>query len=280
MSDADPLTEELQQLARIDAQAPACAVVRRRLEAAITAELAGRIATPRRRRRWRLPVSGPLVVTLVSASVTAAVIAVAIVALSHHAVAPRAPLAPPATPRTTALPSRPSRRLLLREDRREHFRAPKRLLSAFDVFQHPAHTVTRNGVTLSRPPLTSLPKQILEIASPRRRNHVDIAQIREIRLSSTLHVWAMPGVRSLCTATSLPMPGNHRVLAWATGCEPIAAAIDQGMGNDAGFGHGIALRTGVQPIGTPKRLRVGHRTVSSTFGVYGFVTPDRRRSYR
>ena len=249
----------------------------------MSSEAAGNRTPPRRRRSLRPPAGTTLGVTLISVAVTAAVVAVVIVALSHHTAGPGRRPAEPAssTPRQAPpLPSRPTRRLLLREDRREHFHAPKRLLSAFAVFRHYPHAVTRHGVTLSRPPLAALPKQILELASPRRDNHVDIAQIREVRLSSTLRVWAMPGAHSLCTATSLPMPGERRVLEWVTGCEPIAAALDQGMGNDAGFGHGRALHSGMEPFGASRTFLVGHHAVATTFGVYGFVTSGRRHGDR
>ena len=153
------------------------------------------------------------------------VTAVVVIALADHSAAPDRSARPPAStvPSLTApLPSRPTRRLLIREDSHEHHRAPARLLSAFAALRDPVPR-TRGGATVSDPPLSAIPTQVLELASPRRRNQIDNSRMRRVALRSGIDVSILPGARSLCTAVAAPVHGQG-TLVWGDDCGPAGPA--------------------------------------------------------
>jgi hypothetical protein len=284
MPEPDTLTDALRDLAELDARRPDLATVRHRVRAALAAELTDPPRRSPRRRRLTRPGSLPgatLAVTLASAVVTAAVIAVVLVAQSHHSVAVRGPAAPPApttSPLTTPLPSRPSRRLLIREDSREHYRAPRRLLSAFTAFDRGHLPRTLRGATLSRPPLSALPDSVLQTADPRRRNHIDVDEIRQVRLRSGVEVWILPGTRSLCLVAGLPNRSRRR-RGGNEGCGPIAQAISHSSIGGTTTRAAGWFSYGIIPRGHHlATVQVGpvSRRVHPAFGVYGIVVRRHR----
>ena len=291
MREHDPLTDDLRELAELDRPAVDLVAVRRQIEGRLEA---GGLSTPRRaasrgrsagfsRPRRALPL-------VASATVTVAVIAAAVVATTRHGTDPagRGPGAVSTTVqagRTSPRPavrgqttiqtdaSHPSHALLVREDSHEHHRAPTRLLSAFAVFD-PGHLPrTVRGATLSRPPLSALPDSVLQTADPRRRNHIDVDDIRQVRFGSGVEVWILPGTRSLClVAGQVSQPRRRR--GGNEGCGPLAQAISEAAIGGTTARAGAFFTYGIVPKGHRLRMvQVGPvvRPVHPVFGVYGLV---------
>jgi hypothetical protein len=271
--DHDPLTDGLQALARLGAPQPDVTALRgRAAPARAAAPAADRAnATPRRRRRPLRWPSGTVALALLSVTVTAAVIAVALIALSNHPAAPDRPAGSPAStvsPPPARLPSRPTRRLLIREDSRERHRAPARLLSAFTALRGSVPR-TSGDATVSHPRLSATPTQILELASPRRRNHIAVDRIREVALRSGIDVWILPGSRSLCTAVAAPVPGQGTPV-WGYVCAAAGPAARK-QGN-LGIEHGPkGVIAWLLPTSNPTitvRIHGRRRTLTPALGVY------------
>lgn len=169
------------------------------------------------------------------------------------------------------------------------YRADPRLLSAFAVFSvtSPVGVHLADGVTISDPPLTSLPYDILNWLEPNDTvTEPDPHATREITMPSGIRFFVIAGERGLCAGSVDPGPatfGNPALARFANGggegCAPsIASALARGTGVSSTNANGSTIIM-VTPKAHPwLTIRTGthtHRTVRPPFGVYATHVPFR-----
>lgn len=169
------------------------------------------------------------------------------------------------------------------------YRADPRLLQAFAVFgvTSPVGVRLANGVTISDPPLSSLPFGILNWLEPNDTvTEPDPHATREITMPSGTRFFVIAGRRGLCAGTvdSGPLTfGNPALAGFATGggegCAPsIASALARGTGISSTNATGstiIRVTPKAHPSLTIPTGAHSHRTVRPPFGVYATHVPFR-----
>lgn len=163
----------------------------------------------------------------------------------------------------------------IRRYARYSYHAPADLLAAFAVFsitsRTPVHTAS--GVTISRPSLSSLPFEAVNLADPRQPPRLDPSEIRQVTVPSGLTMWIIPGERGLCVAAISPpiVPGFGG--GGGEGCTSnLTSAEQRGSGFSSG-GTGRPTTTyQILPKSRPTmRIRTGphsFRTIRPPYGVY------------
>jgi hypothetical protein len=169
------------------------------------------------------------------------------------------------------------------------YRADPRLLSAFAVFSitSPVGVRLANGVTISDPPLSSLPYSILNWLEPNDAvTKPDPHATREITMPSGIRFFVIAGQRGLCVGDVDPGPatlGNPALAGLASGggegCAPsIASALTRGTGVTSTNANGstiIMITPKAHPSLTIRTGAHSHRTVRPPFGVYATHVPFR-----
>jgi hypothetical protein len=175
----------------------------------------------------------------------------------------------------------------LKAAERSTYHADPRLLSAFAVFSvtRPAGIRLANGVTISDPPLDSLPHAILNWLDPNDTvTEPDPHAVRQITMPSGLRFWVIAGQRGLCVAQIDPQPATFSNPALTSiesgggeGCAPsIVKALVQGAGissTDADGSTIYMVAPKAHPSITIQTGRRSHRTVRPPFGVYATHVP-------
>jgi len=132
------------------------------------------------------------------------------------------------------------------------------------------------GLTISWPPLASLPYPVVNMADPNQPAQLDPYDIRQVTSASGLQLWVIPGARGLCVAVldhaRFPSPLGIET-GGGEGCAPnIAAAESDGSGLSSGRPGGITTTYLVRPKSNPtitiRTGRHGHRTIRLPYGVY------------
>jgi hypothetical protein len=170
----------------------------------------------------------------------------------------------------------------IRYDLQHAYHADPSLLAAFAVFAITSRTgiKTAAGDIISRPPLSSLPLDVLQGAgSPDQPPQLDPTELRQVITPSGAHVYVIPGRRGLCLATvnSSPFP-DGLLTGGSSSCAPTLASAES---------HGVAFTSTVLGVTTtyeivPKKIhritihtRHGTRTtIPLPDGIY--VSPSQR----
>lgn len=177
------------------------------------------------------------------------------------------------------------RQRIIREDARHPVRPSPGLLAAFAVFGITSRTGVRVGeLTISQPPLSSVPLPILRFSAPtplRRRFQLDPEDMRQVTTGQGVSMWIIPGRRTLCVATVTAPQFPFRYGGGAGGgcSSTIAQAEAEGTGVDtcctAGHSWHYVVVPGAHPTIT---IRTGPRTrarIQPPDGVYIYRTPAR-----
>jgi hypothetical protein len=133
---------------------------------------------------------------------------------------------------------------LLAVDRRSHDRAPRILLDHFAVFSADALDHRGASVAVSRPLLSSLPFQVLELASPKPSRRIDIHQIRQVKLGNGIKFWVVAGGQGLCLF-SQDLPRNGEAFGSCTA--NLAHATSRGNSINLRLRNGKRIVAGVVP---------------------------------
>jgi hypothetical protein len=179
----------------------------------------------------------------------------------------------------------------LKTAERSTYHADPRLLSAFAVFSVTSRSGIRltNGVTISDPPLTSLPTGILSSLAPNDRvTEPDPHAVRQVTMPSGIRFWVIAGQRGFCVAEIDPRGANlgNPALAPLYGeggsgeaCAPnVADALAHGSGLSSGDATGSTVymvRPKAHPFMTIQTGPHSHRTIAPPYGVYAAHTSAR-----
>jgi hypothetical protein len=160
----------------------------------------------------------------------------------------------------------------LRAALRSHIRAAPQLLRAFSVFDFtgPGTVSVSPGVSISHPPLTSIPADVLSTAVDSEGGGgwaLDLRQVRKVTTRAGVILWVMPGPKALCVAGSdLPRAATGGVKV-TLGCDPVNEAVRHGAEQtlNGRYAFGIFPRSDTTPT---VRLAGTIRTVHPIDGVY------------
>jgi hypothetical protein len=169
-----------------------------------------------------------------------------------------------------------------------HHHAPTALLNGFAVFAH--RTLTRGGITVSRPRLDATPLSILGfVADFDGKDAVDVAHLRVVTFPTGRRMWVLPDVDAMCVVR-LAAPGGPP--ANEVFLDQPAVLVACSSDSDDALAHGVGLTGGPAKGrgGTnvtfgilPRRhptvevsIAAGQRTIRPPLGAYDIVTRHRR----
>jgi hypothetical protein len=168
------------------------------------------------------------------------------------------------------------------------YHAPAALLKGFAVFAH--RTLTRGGITVSRPRLAATPLSILGfVADFNGKDAVDVAHLRVVTFPAGRRMWVLPEVDAMCVVR-LAAPGGPpanevfldqpAVLVACSHDSDDALAHGVGLTGAGTKGRGAAnVAFGILPRRHPTvevRTAAGQRTIRPPLGSYDIVTRRRR----
>jgi hypothetical protein len=172
-----------------------------------------------------------------------------------------------------------------------HAVATPALLHGFALFNGGARSsLTRDGVTVTRPRLADVPASVLDtVLRDVATTKLEPSQIRQVKARSGPRFWVIPGASGLCAVFPGPamtieltpqLPGDVGGASGYTSIcsSSVASALTRGVGETGGgSGGSIRYAAGVLPRAHPATIvpaRGGHRrTIRPPLGVYFVQIP-------